>query len=369
MQRRIARRHALASLGGLALLLAPWSATALIEWVPIGDPGNAADPQPQGSFGSVGYEYSISELETTNSEYVSFLNAKAASDPFGLYSASMSSDPQGGILRSGVPGSYTYASKSGFEEKPVNFVTFFDALRFANWIQNGEGNGDTETGAYLLLGGTETPSNASTVERNFDAEVVVPTQDEWFKAAYYDPIATVYYDYPTSTDTPPDCGSPTSDPNHASCGIAQVTETGAYPGSPSPYGTFDQGGNMAEWNEDKFSGGRRAVRGGSWTGLITPLKASSVGSITPSIATDDRGFRLALIIPVPEPGSQTLAVAALGTVALLGWLRSERDCGSLRSGRPTAASQEVDEFGDHHAGQILGGARIRALLHAAKGFH
>lgn len=62
----------LCSLGGLALLLAPLPAAAVIDWVAIGDLGNPADSQPQGSFGSVDYEYSISRFETTNGEYASF---------------------------------------------------------------------------------------------------------------------------------------------------------------------------------------------------------------------------------------------------------------------------------------------------------
>jgi hypothetical protein len=156
MRASIGSSRVLAALGGLVLLLAPVSAAAVIEWVPIGNIGNPADSQPQGPFGSVAYEYAISRFETTNSEYASFLNAKAASDPFGLYSTSMETDSHGGIVRLGTSGNYTYEVKAGFEQDAVNFVTFFDALRFANWIHNGEGSGDTETGAYTLLGGTAT---------------------------------------------------------------------------------------------------------------------------------------------------------------------------------------------------------------------
>lgn len=305
-------------MGGLALLLAPVPAAA-IEWVPIGDVGNPSDSQPQGSFGAVDYEYSISKFETTNREYAGFLNAKAASDPLGLYSPSMETDAHGGILRMGTSGNYTYVAKAGFEEKAVNFVTFFDALRFANWVHNGGGNADTETGAYMLLGGSETPSNGSTVERNTGAIVALPTQDEWFKAAYYDPALHVYYDYPTGSDTPPTCGSPSPTPNRANCGnssIRGVTEVGTYTGSPSPYGTFDQGGNVAEWNEDIVFGGRPAVRGGGWTGLTTPLKASSAGSFPATTANDALGFRLVLL-EVPEPSANLFMLAALSTLAVL----------------------------------------------------
>lgn len=298
MKLRMSITHRLFLLGAFALLVAPTSANAVIEWVAIGDHGNPDDTQPQGSFGGVDYDYSISKFETTNAEYAAFLNAKAASDPLGLYDPSMGSDIHGGITRSGTPASFTYATKTGFENEAVNFVTFFDALRYANWVGNGEGNGDTETGAYTLLGGTETPSNESSVVRNPGATVVVPIQDEWFKAAYYDGAGGVYYDYPMGTDDVPTCTSPKADPNSANCGnsaIRGVTEVGAYTGSPSPYGTFDQGGNVAEWNENTAFGGGRAVRGGGWTGLTTPLRASSVGSWAATTDNSSLGFRLVLL--------------------------------------------------------------------------
>jgi hypothetical protein len=168
-----------------------------------------------------------------------------------------------------------------------------------------------------LLGGTETPSNGSTVRRNPGAGVVLPTQDEWFKAAYYDASIDTYYDYPTESDTPPDCTSPKATPNSANCGnstIRGVTVVGAYTGSPSPYGTFDQGGNVSESNENIVFGGGRANRGGGWTGLTTPLKASSVGSFTPTSASDARGFRLVLLGP---RGGGSMDITEIGVFKLI----------------------------------------------------
>ena len=28
--------------------------------------------------------------------------------------------------------------------RPVNFVSYFDAMRFTNWLENGQGSGGTE---------------------------------------------------------------------------------------------------------------------------------------------------------------------------------------------------------------------------------
>jgi formylglycine-generating enzyme required for sulfatase activity len=307
------------------LLASPAAALDSIVWVPIGDPGNAADSQPAGLFGAVAYAYSISKFETTNAEYALFLNAKAASDPLGLYSLSMDSDTNGGITRTGTSGNYTYTVKAGVADEAVNFVTFYDSLRFANWVNNGEGNGDTETGAYTLLGGTEEPSNGPTVVRNLGAAVVVPTQNEWFKAAYYDaPIAT-YYDFPMGTDTTPTCTSPKATPNTANCDSNGITEVGAYTGSPSPYGTFDQGGNVREWNQNTAFGGvgRRAIRGGDWTGLTQPLKASSAGSFPATTGTEALGFRLVLL---DDPGGGAMDVTEIGVSKLV-----ERFDGTLAS--------------------------------------
>ena len=287
-------------LGGCALLMASSPATATIEWIAIGDAGNLDSSEPIGPLGGVAYEYSISKYETTKAEYTAFLNAKAASDPLGLYNPNMESDLHGGIVRSGTPGSYTYAVKDGFANEAVSFVTFFDVVRFANWMENGEGNGDTESGSYTLLGGTETPSNVATFGRNPGAEIVVPSHDEWFKASYYDAPLEIYYDYPMGTDDVPTCTSPKPTPNTANCGnsnIRGITDVGAYEASASPYGTFDQGGNVMEWLETSTSAGtRRIVRGGGWTGLTQPLKATGAGTFPATNALNYLGFRLARLV-------------------------------------------------------------------------
>ena len=137
-----------------ALLFAlPAHAEVTVDWVTVGDPGNACDTQSEGCFGAVAYSYQIGKYEVTNAQYVEFLNAKAASDPLGLYDTRMASSIAG-ITRSGISGSYSYSAVAGRENKPVVEVSFYDTLRFANWLNNGQGTGDTETGAYTLLGGT-----------------------------------------------------------------------------------------------------------------------------------------------------------------------------------------------------------------------
>src|SRR5262250_3257107 len=121
----------------LSLLIASSASAVTMAWTPIGNPGNACDPQYLGCFGAVAYSYDIGTYEVTNAQYAEFLNAKAASDPLGLYSTSMGSAASpnfGGITRTGSDGSYAYSTIAGRGGMPVNFVSFYDAIRFANWM-------------------------------------------------------------------------------------------------------------------------------------------------------------------------------------------------------------------------------------------
>ena len=88
-------------------------------------------------------------------------------------------------------------------------------------------------------------------------------------------------------------------------------------GSASPYGTFDQGGNVFEWNETTISDGR-GVRGGAFPGYSGDLNASARHFLSPDTENyaPALGFRLAMI---PEPGTGLLVVA--GLLGLAGWRR------------------------------------------------
>ena len=298
-------KAALAAALCAALASAPAPAVT-IDWVTVGLPGNAADPQT--GDGAVAYPYRISKYEVTNAQYVDFLNAVALDDPNGLYNVSMGSG-RGGITRGGSPGSYSYNPIAGRELMPVNHVSFWDALRFANWLHNGQLTGaqdstTTEDGAYTI---TAQGISENTILRNGGARIVLPDWDEWYKAAYHDALgvqATNWFNYPTAADTQPTCSVPTSSPNTANCAgaVFDVTSVGSYTGSSSPWGTFDQSGNVHEWSEAvSASGAGREIRGGSYvdTGL-----AGGVGSHLsdfPSNETSVEGFRL-VMIPEPTPG-------------------------------------------------------------------
>jgi hypothetical protein len=204
-----------------------------VEWIDVPGSNNACESQGEGCFGAVAYDYQISKYEVTNEQYAAFLNAKAASDPNGLYDTLMDSTTYGGITRS-VSAPYTYSVKTGMGNKPVVYVSFFDALRFANWLANGQGNGDTETGSYTM-------SSGISVARNPNASIVLPSEDEWYKAAYYDAGTASYFDYPAGSNTVTACVLPPGPANSANCtngGPNTVSDAGAYLTSASPYGTL-----------------------------------------------------------------------------------------------------------------------------------
>jgi len=306
-------RRLLLTLAGL--LLAQSASAVTIDWVTVGDPGNPADTNMMTDgttgYGSVGYVYRISKYETTNAQYAEFLNAVAAIDTNELYSIEMRrTDLKGGIARSGDAGSYTYTAITGRENMPVNWVSFYDILRFANWLNNGQPTGPqdnvtTEDGAYTI---TVLGTSNNSITRNAGATIFLTSEDEWYKAAYYDPVSTSYFEYPAGSDTQTVYAAPGATPNTANeaGAVGDLTEVGSYTGSASPIGTFDQGGNVNEWNEAvSFTccGGIpvsdvRGLRGGGFNSSPFDLAASrrSAGVPTEPNGNFGRGFRVASIL-------------------------------------------------------------------------
>ena len=267
-----------------------------MSWTSIGNAGNTADPST--GYGSVDHAYNIGTYEVTNAQYVDFLNAKGASNSNGIFNSAMAgTDAYGSnIVQSGSSGSYTYSVSSTYANMPVGGVTWFDAARFSNWLGNGQGSGDMETGAYTLNGAT---SGIITV--NAGATVYIPSENEWYKAAYYNGTNSTYSLYPNGQNT-----ITTADANYNGSGVVDV----GY-GKASSSGTFGQGGNAWEWN-DSVIGSARGLRGSSWAngvGVGALASSYSVVNIPPSVLSGDFGFRLA---SVPEPSCMVLTLLASG---------------------------------------------------------
>ena len=170
------------------------------KFLNIGNTGNLADST---GFGRVDYIYKIMKYPVTNGEYVTFLNAV---DPSGLnnrylYSTEGAGWIYGGIQKTGVYPT-PYNSKIYMNNKPVNYVSWFDAARFANWLHNKVDNanitGDsaTEDGSYTLNG-----AMSGVIIANSGARYRIPTENEWYKAAYYN--GSGYYSYATQNNILP----------------------------------------------------------------------------------------------------------------------------------------------------------------------
>jgi len=338
---------------GLAALACLLSAPAGAEpinytMVTVGNPGNANDTGGTNN-GAVNYEYQIGKYDVTIGQYAAFLNAADpnGTNPNDIYNASMATD----LNSAGI--SYTSEASAGAKyavinnggdssNRPITYVSWFDAARFANWMTNGQGGGDTETGAYTLNGAT----SGDAVAANPGAAFRLPTNDEWYKAAYYSPNyggvgVAGYYDYATQSDSPPGnivVSGTTNQANYftgAGYSVTQsgaldpnqnyLTDVGAFSGSGSFYGTFDQSGNVFQWNDlDGLasSGSSRGVRGGSWA-FTNPLGLSSAwsDSFFPSYGDGNIGFRLASPVAVPEPSTWVMAAGGLACAGWGAWRR------------------------------------------------
>ncbi|MEN8791714.1 MAG: SUMF1/EgtB/PvdO family nonheme iron enzyme [Lentimonas sp.] len=320
-------KNLLLVVAGACALASSATAQIAINTSYVGDIGNTADTT---GYGAVSYGYHVGTYEVTNSQYASFLNAKANTDPHGLYNVNMGSNTSGGISRSGTSGDYIYSTRENMGDKPVNFLSFWDMTRMANWLTNGQGSGSTETGVYNLT--TDGISN-NTIMRDATAwnngGVAVASEDEWYKAAYYDGSGS-YFAYATQSDTEPtaatanaigDISNPgTNVANHSKGAVwngqsGNVTTVGsAGAESASHYGTFDQNGNIWELNDTIFNSSTRVMRGGLYNNnFSTLMDSSSRSNFLPATEYNFAGFRISSLAPIPEPSTYTAILGILAT--------------------------------------------------------
>jgi sulfatase modifying factor 1 len=352
------------SLFCLACQLTSQSVFALtLDMVTVGNPGNAADttvmvPDGTSGYGSVDHVYFMGKYDVTVGQYVEFLNAVATtSDPYGLYDSHMTQGnffgfPTFGISQNVTLVGFKYVvtgSSSQAANVPIFDITWDDAARFCNWLQNGqptgvaEGAGTTETGAYTLNGHTAN-ADLMAVNRNANATYFIPSENEWYKAAYYDPTlnngAGGYWKYPTKSNTTPGNTLPDTG-NHANYYVNGYTDStnyltpvGSFNLSPGPYGTYDMGGDVLQWNEAKVTSTSRGLRGGAYDEpgfhVFYPSSFNLASENRdyynfPTSVNPNVGFRVASLVPEPS----TILLLGIGAISLLGY-RNLRTSGKVR---------------------------------------
>lgn len=271
------------------------SHAVIIDMVTVGNPGNASDNRYGDNLGKVDYVYQIGKYEVTAGQYTEFLNAVAANDTYRLYNTSMLE-----IQRTAVAGAYKYSTAPEWADRPVSMVSWAAAARFVNWLSNGQPHGSqnlstTEDGSYYLNGATGDIDEYefANVVRKPNATYVLPTDDEWYKAAYYDPNmpdGPGYWDYATRSNSKPSNVLSATGTNNANVAVISGfdrfytigspyyrTKVGAFANSVSAYGTYDQTGNVWEWVETPISIINRASRGGSYTNSAESARSSKGG--------------------------------------------------------------------------------------------
>jgi sulfatase modifying factor 1 len=369
-------------IAGVALLAAatmvsPAHADVTIEWVTVGNPGNAPDTlvmnKPNGvnpgdgtsGYGSVDYEFRISKHYVTNTQYVSYLNTV---DPTGtnslLYIANMTdtviggvSHPaySGGILRDpGAPAGNRYSVKPGQGNLPAVHINWARAARYVNWLANGQGPGGTETGVYDMSV-FATTSFATPPPRAENAQFFLPSEDEFYKAAYYDPTKNAgsggYWQYGTRSDSIPASVAPPGTSNSANMGagttgaaggavastmattgaafdrdVIYLTNVGAYTMAASYYGLSDVDGLVYTWTDVSRANASvpgqmlPVYRGGAWVYNELNAGAAFRNSGNGAGVNDGQfqywGFRVGTVAVVPEPSSLALAAGAGIVVAI-----------------------------------------------------
>ena len=265
-----------------------------IDFVTIGNAGNAADTT---TYGAVPYEYRVGKYEITQDAITKATASGMANVTAGAYTGN----------------------------QPAANITWYEAAAFVNWLNTSTG----KTAAYnLTFSGSWSMNLWSSADawqlggenlyRNKDAFYFLPSENEWYKAAYYNAAGTNYFLYPTASSSVPTAVASGTDAGSAVYdSAASDPATVASAGGLSPYGTMGQGGNVFEWNESAFDGANssasedRAIRGGGWFSSGVILRSSNRRNNGPSVEFSTYGFRVASPVAVPEPSTYAMTLAGL----------------------------------------------------------
>jgi formylglycine-generating enzyme required for sulfatase activity len=269
-----------------------------LDFTSIGNAGNAADPLT--GYGSVGYNYRIGTYTISQNQ----IDAARANGLQGVTGGAWSGD------------------------KPAANISWYQAAAFVNWLDTSTGhqaayNLTYSNGSYTmdLWHSWDAGYDPNNLYRNKNALYVLPSENEFYKAAYGKNSGSGYYIYPTASDIVPTAvaSGTTADTAVYNQSLGQGPASVYEAGGLSSYGTMGQGGNIWAWQESSFGGGNsataenRVLRGGKWFLSADPLLSSFRDIAYPSGEGFDIGFRVASVIPEPS----TYALFGIGAVGML----------------------------------------------------
>jgi formylglycine-generating enzyme len=273
-----------------------------MEFVTIGFPNNIPDQgHPAGpgpSIGTVMNTYRLAKFEVSE-EMIQKANAATSASAFPLNIVIDSRGPN----------------------MPATSISWFESARFINWLNitsgyspaykfvNSPQNADQ---VFVLWEAGDIGYNPNNPFRNTLSHYFLPSADEWYKAAYFNPNSGTYSRFANSMAVPPVAVSSSNiantavyDQQSSDAGPAEVL----FAGGPSAFGTIGQGGNVNEWHETErdltndtpFAA--RLVRGGAWYSHSLEMSTSRYSTLGPLGNYYHTGFRVA---SVPEPNSLPL---------------------------------------------------------------
>lgn len=286
-----------------------------LDFTTIGNPGNSADTT---GYGSVGYAYRISTYEISQNQ----ITAATAS---GLQNVTA------GAWSGGLPAAN---------------MSWFESAAFVNWLNTSTGFAPAynlslagSTWSMALWTATDIGYDANNLYRNSQAKYFLPSENEFYKAAFGKSDGSGYYLYPTASNSAPTpvasgtfLGTAVYNQGWIPPGPASIYDAGGL----SSYGTMGQGGNIQEWQESAADGtndnvgDQRMVRGGYWYGGASDaLYSSTRSSFGPTNDIVNLGFRVASVAVVPEPSSFATALAGLACVGFAMWRRRKKKSPSM----------------------------------------
>lgn len=281
MKRCLKIMAVLTGLSGVAFasVITHGSTSVTMDFVTIGAPGNTGDPATAGGYGAVSYSYNIGKYQLTQGQY--------------------------DTIRA-VSGSPLTAGSSLGASTPVTLVSWTEVAMLCNWLTTG----DFYTGVYTISGGAVTGvMDHQTAASTYGKAYAMPTLDEWHKAAYYSVTGGTYSIYATGLNTKPATNKVTGENIGTGSSVWNVGE-----GVLEQNGTYDMGGNVAEFTETAL-GTNRVTRSAYFGWGNDGESTVSIGGKGELYENAGYGFRIVEI--VPEPASMTLVGAGTLMVILL----------------------------------------------------